>query len=97
MKSFGKKNFMLRSKSAFLAIFQKGPGLPCPDSSALKNLSQDFKKSFCLGFYEFLVMLEGKIRETLYNAQSGKIKVCQMFESTTLLQGKVAVHCYFPL
>ena len=29
----------------------------------LKNPSQDFKKSFVQGVYEFLVMLEGKIRE----------------------------------
>ena len=47
------------SKSAILAIFQEGPGWPCPDSAALKNHSQE-----SLGADEFLVMLEGKIRET---------------------------------
>ena len=51
------------SKSAILAIFQKGPGWPCPDSAALKNPSQEFKFFFELGADEFLVMLEGKIRE----------------------------------
>ena len=29
----------------------------------LKNPSQDFKNPFCYGSYEFLAMLEGKIRE----------------------------------
>ena len=48
-------------KSAILAIFKKGPGWPCPVSVALKNPSQDFKNSFCFGFYELLAMLEGKI------------------------------------
>ena len=52
---------MLGSKSAILAISQKGPGRPCPVSAALKNPSQDFKNYFCFGFYELLAMLEGKI------------------------------------
>jgi hypothetical protein len=81
MKSFGPKEFRIscKKKSAILAIFRKGPGRLCPDIFALKNPSQDLKNYFCFGF---LVMLEGKIRETLFNAQSGKIKVWQMFEST---------------
>ena len=52
MKSFGQKknlNSMHRSKSAILAIFQTGPGWPCTVSAALKNPSQDFKNSFCIG------------------------------------------------
>ena len=50
-------------KSAILAIFQKGPGWPWPVSAALKNPSQDLQKThFVLGSYEFLAMLEGKIR-----------------------------------
>ena len=59
---------MQGSKGAILAIFQKGPGWPCPDISALKNPSRDFKNYFCfgLGFYEFLVMLEGKIRDPIF-------------------------------
>ena len=55
---------MHRSKSAILAIFQTGPEWPCTVSAALKNPSQDFKNSFCIGADEFLAMLEeGKIRE----------------------------------
>ena len=50
-------------KSAILAFFQTGPGWPCTVSAALKNPSQDFKNSFCIGADEFLVMLEGEIRE----------------------------------
>ena len=37
------------SKSAILAIFQRGPGWPCNVSAALKNPSPDFKNSFCIG------------------------------------------------
>ena len=51
------------SKSAILAIFQKGPGWPWLDSAAFKNPSQEIKKIFALGADEFIVMLEGKIRE----------------------------------
>ena len=47
-----------------------------------KSLTGFQKNIFVLGSYEFLVMLEGKIRETPFKVQSGKIKVCQMFEST---------------
>jgi hypothetical protein len=39
-------NSMHGSKSAILAIFHKGAGWPCPDSAALKNPSQEFKKYF---------------------------------------------------
>ena len=42
-------NSMHGSKSAILAIFQTGPGWPCTVSAALKNPSQDFKNSFCIG------------------------------------------------
>ena len=53
-------NSLHGSKGAILAIFQKGPGWLCPQESLT-----GFKKNiFVLGFYEFLVMLEGKIRET---------------------------------
>ena len=52
MKSFDfrkKSNYMQGLKSAILAIFQTGPGWSCPVSTALKNPSQDFKNSFCIG------------------------------------------------
>ena len=49
-------------KSAILAIFQTGPGWPCPVSTALKNTCW-ITKLFALGSYEFLAMLEGKIRK----------------------------------
>ena len=63
-------------KSAILAISQTGPGWPCTVSAALKNPSHDFKILFVLDFYEFLVMLEGKIGERLFfEVQSGKITV----------------------
>ena len=42
-------NSMHGSKSAILAIFQTGPGWPCTVSAALKNPSQVFKNSFCIG------------------------------------------------
>ena len=42
-------NYMQGLKSAILAIFQTGPGWPCTVSEALKNPSQDFKNSFCIG------------------------------------------------
>ena len=59
-------------KVPFLAIFQKGPGWPCPDSAALKNS----KIIFALGADEFLTMLEGKIREAPFiQVQSGRITV----------------------
>ena len=51
-------------KSAILAIFQTGPRWPCTVSAALKNPSQISKIIFALGAYEFLAMLEGKIRVT---------------------------------
>ena len=54
-------------KSAILAIFQRGPGWPCPVSTALKNPSLDFKNSFCFVFYEFLAMLQGKIKKGLFD------------------------------
>ena len=52
-KSLGQKNSnsMYGSKSAILAIFQKGPGWPCPDSAALKNPSQDFNFNFVFVFW----------------------------------------------
>ena len=43
-------NYMQGLKSAILAIFQTGPGWPCPISTALKNPLLDFKKYFCFGF-----------------------------------------------
>ena len=43
----------------------------------LKNPSQDFKTIFVYGSYEFLAMLEGKIKEaSFFKVQSGKITVC---------------------
>ena len=42
-------NSMQGLKSAILTIFQKGPRWPCPVSAALKNPSQNFKNSFCIG------------------------------------------------
>jgi hypothetical protein len=36
-------------KSAILAIFHDGLRWLCPVSAALKNPSQELKKSFCLG------------------------------------------------
>jgi hypothetical protein len=47
-------NYMQGLRSAILAIFQ----------TALKNTSQDLKNYFSLGAYEFLAILEGKIRVT---------------------------------
>ena len=44
-------NYMQGLKSAILAIFQRGPGWPCPVSATLKNPSLDLKNSF---FFEFL-------------------------------------------
>ena len=52
MESFGPQknsNSMHGSKSAILAIFQTGPGWPGTVSAALKNPSQDFENSFCIG------------------------------------------------
>ena len=43
--------------------FFRGPGWPCPVSTALKNHSLDLKILFVFGSYEFLAMLEGKIRK----------------------------------
>ena len=43
-------NYMQGLKSAILAIFQRGPGWPCPVSTALKNPSWDFKNYFCFRF-----------------------------------------------
>ena len=37
-------------KSAILAIFQRGPGWPCPVSAALKSPSVDLKNYFCFRF-----------------------------------------------
>ena len=37
---------MQELNSAILAIFQRGPGWPCPVSTALKNPLLDLKKSF---------------------------------------------------
>ena len=57
------------SKSFILAIVQKGPRLPFPVRVALNNPSQDV-----LGSYEFLAMLEVKIRETpFFKDKSGRI------------------------
>ena len=50
-------------KSAILAIFQHGPGWPCPASVAIKNHSQELKNLFVLGSYESLERLKGKIGE----------------------------------
>ena len=67
MKSFGSKQFKLPAgvKSAILAIFQTGPGWPCPVSTAVKNPSLDFI-FFALDSYEFLAMLEDKNRKGLF-------------------------------
>ena len=43
-------NSMQGLKSAIMAIFQRGPGWPCPVSTALKNPSLDLKNSFCFEF-----------------------------------------------
>ena len=50
-KTFGQKklNSMQGLKSTILAIFQRGPGWPCPVISALKNLLLKLKDSFCFG------------------------------------------------
>ena len=53
-------------KSAILAIAQAGLGWPCPFSAALKNPLLNFKIPFALGSYEFLAMLEGKNRKSLF-------------------------------
>ena len=55
-------HLMHELKSAILAIFQTGPGWPCPISAALwiSNIL------FALGSYEFLAMLEGKTRKGLF-------------------------------
>ena len=42
-------NSMQGLRSAILAIFQTGSGWPGTVSAALKNPSQDFKNSFCIG------------------------------------------------
>ena len=52
--------YMQGLKSAFLEIFQTGPGWPCPVSTAIKNPLLDFKNYFCFGF---LKMLEVKTRK----------------------------------
>ena len=49
-------------KSAFLAIFQRGPGWPCPVNAALKNPSVDLIFFFAFGANDFLAILEGKTR-----------------------------------
>ena len=54
-------NYMLRLKSAILVILRDGRALFVP---AINNLSQDLKKIFLFwGSYEFLAMLEGKMRK----------------------------------
>ena len=64
-------------KSAILAIFQTGPGWPCPVSTALKNSSLEFNNSFCFGF----VWIPSKCwkakleRAYSFRVQSGKITV----------------------
>jgi hypothetical protein len=50
-------------KSAIWAIFQNGLGWPRPVSPA-RIPHRISKNIFVLGSYEFLAMLEGKIRET---------------------------------
>jgi hypothetical protein len=42
-------NYMQGLKSAIWAIFLTGLGWPSTVSAALKNPSQDFKNSFCIG------------------------------------------------
>ena len=54
---------MYRSKIAILAIFQKGPGWPCPDSAALKIPSYDFKNIFVFGADLSLERLKSKTRK----------------------------------
>jgi hypothetical protein len=54
-----KSDYMKGLKSAILAIFQTGPGWPCPVSTTLNII-------FALGSYEFLAMLEGKTRKGLF-------------------------------
>ena len=59
-------------KSAILEIFQAWPEWPFSVSTAFKNWIS--KILLVLGSYEFLVMLEGNIRETpFFKVQSGKI------------------------
>ena len=67
---------MHRSKSAILAIFQKGTGWSCPDSLAFKNPSQDFKNSFCFGFIGVFGNAGSQnYRDPFFKIQSGKITV----------------------
>jgi hypothetical protein len=80
MKSFGPKNFQIPcmdQKVPFWQFFRKGPRWPCPDSGAFMNIPhRNSKIIFALGADEFLVMLEGKIREAPYfKVRSGKITV----------------------
>jgi hypothetical protein len=92
MKSFDSKksNYMQGLKIAILAIFQTGPGCPCPNWIP--------KIIFALGFYKFLSvdteyssisrdillcsvpMLEGKTIERAYSfrVQSGKIPLLEI-------------------
>ena len=66
--SFVYRLYMQELKSAIMAIFQKRAGWPGPVSAALKNPSQDFKKSFCfdMSSYEHLKRLAGKVRKCLF-------------------------------
>ena len=64
---------MQRLKSAILAIFQIGPGWPCTVSGALKNPSQDFKNSFCIGCRW---ISSNARRHHFLKVGSGEITVC---------------------
>ena len=62
------------SKSAILAIFQEGPGWPCPDSDRIPHRIS--KILFAFGADEFLAMLEGKTKSAHFSKiQSGNITV----------------------
>ena len=68
-------NYMQGLKSAILAIFQTGPGWPCPISTALKNPLLDFKKYFCFGFLWIPRKIE---RPHFFKILPGKITVWSM-------------------
>ena len=80
MKSFGPKSFQILcsdQKVPFWQFFRKGRDGCALIVRPLRIPHRNSKIVFALGANEFLVMLEGKIRETLsFKVQPGKITVC---------------------
>ena len=71
-------NSMHGSKSAILAIFQTGPWWPCTASAALKNPSQDFKNSFCIGYW-WIPSNAGRLEwPYFFKIQSGEQCACPL-------------------